>query len=129
MNLKDNVIFTGFLENFQIVNYISIADVCAVYYKDMPVNYHRTSMKLREYLCQGKAIVCNDVGELKDFSGFTYQSKSDIPDFADKIINVLEGKNMDNREEKGRKYIMENLNWDTLAYKFNQELIKKFTSN
>ncbi len=114
-------IFTGYVNKEDIAKYVSIADLCIVYYKDKNVNYYRCSMKLRECMGMGKKIVCDDVGDLKQFSKYTYQTKADMNEFAEKIIKLLKSKG-DGRELKARKFIEKNLDWNKLGEKFLEKI-------
>lgn len=118
--LKVKAIFTGHLSKEEIVKYISISDLCLVYYKDKPANYYRCSMKIRECMAMGKKIVCNDVGELKEFRKYTYQTNSDLKKYAEKIISVL--KSGDGREIKAREYVRKNFDWDKIGSKLTKRL-------
>lgn len=108
--------FTGHLSKEETAKELSKADVCLIYYKEKKVNAYRCSMKLRECLAMGKKIVCNDFGDLKKFEKYTYQSSSNLEDFADKIIQTL--KKSDQREIKGLRYIRKNLDWNKIGKDF-----------
>ena len=104
----------------KVVDFVSLSDICLVYYQDRKANYFRTSLKLREYLALGKKVVCNDIGELKDFRKYTYQTSSRLSDFAKMTIKVLSGFN-DKREIKGRTFVRRNYSWE----KIGRDLAKK----
>ncbi|VVB91412.1 Glycosyl transferases group 1 [uncultured archaeon] len=126
MGLGSNVIFTGPFENQMIPSYIALGDVCIVYYEDRLANHFRTSMKIREYLAMKKPVACNDVGDLKQFKEYTYQSKTDVHDFADKIIEALLDKN--NRSAYGYNYVIQNFSWDNIIETFEKESLEKLVS-
>jgi glycosyltransferase involved in cell wall biosynthesis len=115
-----NVSFTGHLPINSIVPYIASADVCLVYYDKKEANTYRSSMKLREYLAMNKKVVCNDLFEMREFASFTYQSSSEIDDFADKIVFALS--HSDGRELGGREYIKENYDWESEGRRFYEKL-------
>jgi glycosyltransferase involved in cell wall biosynthesis len=122
MNLRNNVFFTGYLKKVQDVpKYINIANTCIVYYRDKRVNYYRSSMKLREYLAMGKKVVCNDVGDLKLFKDYTYQTSSTLEDFAHAIANVVE-QEPDKRVKAGQRFVENNYSWDAIGREFNMKL-------
>jgi len=122
LKLNDKVSFTGFIPQTQkIVEYISRADICLVYYKDNLPNRYRCSMKLREYLAMKKIVVCNKVGDLKEFKRFTYQSNNSVEDFAKKILEVLNNKT-DERAEIGRNFVLKKYSWDIIGRKFSKKL-------
>lgn len=113
-------VFTGHISKEEIVKYVSVADLCLVYYKDKPANYYRCSMKLRECMAMEKKIVCNDVGELKEFKKYCYQSGTSLEEYANKIIKTL--KAGDKREIKARKLIEKRFNWNKIGEKFVKKL-------
>lgn len=121
MKLQNNVSFTGYVKNWDIPKYINIANTCVVYYKDNKVNYYRTSMKLREYLAMGKKVACNDVGDLGLFEKYTYQTSSNIEDFANKIVEVVE-QEPDKRVRLGQRFVENNYSWDMIGKRFNEKL-------
>lgn len=121
--LDNNVIFVGLAKREEVADYISIADACIVYYKDKPVSYYRVSMKLREYLAMGRRVICNDVGDLKEFAAWTYQTSSALGEFADKIVDVLRG-NSDGREFEGQEFVQRNCSWDTIGRAFYERLVR-----
>lgn len=124
-NMGVRATFTGHLKKEEITKYISIADLCLVYYKDKPANYYRCSMKLRECLAMGKKVVCNDVGELKEFKDYCYQSKTNLEDYSRKIIEALESKD-DEREKKARKFIEKNFDWKKIGKEFSDRIKEIF---
>jgi glycosyltransferase involved in cell wall biosynthesis len=123
LNVLNKIIFTGYISNQEVAKYIEIADVCLVYYRDEKVNFHRASMKIREYLSFGKPVICNNVGELKRFYNYTYQTDSSVEAFVNEIKKFL-ATNGDKREEKAPIFIKENFDWYKIAEKFNDALLK-----
>lgn len=121
MNLRNNVFFTGYVKVQDVPKYINIANMCIVYYRDKRVNYYRSSMKLREYLAMGKKVVCNDVGDLKLFEDYTYQTSSNLEDFAQTIADVVE-QEPDKRVKAGQRFIENNYSWDAIGQEFNRKL-------
>lgn len=115
------VYFTGRLSNSQAASYMSIADICLVYYRNIPVNYYRSSMKLRECLAMDKKVVTDDVGELKNFKEYTYQTIPDVKAYAEKIIEVLTAA-ADQREKSGGKHIRKAYDWNMLGGRFHERL-------
>ncbi len=121
-----NIFFTGFLTPEKIADYIAIGDVLIAYYKDKEVNYYRSYMKIREYLALKKRVVCNKVGELKEFKEFTYQTDNDIKKFIKKIDFILKNNFSDKREIKGFKFVKNNYDWNIIGKKFANFLGRKF---
>jgi glycosyltransferase involved in cell wall biosynthesis len=78
-------------------------------------------MKLREYLAMGKKVVCNDVGDLKLFKEYAYQTSSSLGDFAQKIADVVE-QEPDKRVRAGQRFVKNNYSWDAIGWEFNRKL-------
>jgi len=112
------IYFTGYLLPKEIAKYVLLSDVAIVYYKNKPVNYYRCSMKLREYLALRKRVVSNDVGELKNFKKYVYQSRTSIDSFIKKIDWVLSKNFSDRREIAGYKFVKQNYNWKSIGKNF-----------
>lgn len=121
MGLESNVIFTGPFEIELLPSYIALGDACIVYYQDRMANHYRTSMKLREYLAMKKPVACNDIGDLRQFKEYTYQSKTDVRDFADKIIEALICKS--NRPAEGYNHVIQNFSWEKIIENFEKETL------
>lgn len=118
------IYFTGYLLPQEIVKYVLTSDVAIVYYKDKPVNYYRCSMKIREYLALRKRVVSNDVGELKNFKKYVYQSKTDIDSFIKKIDWLLSKNFSDKREFAGYKFVKQKYDWKNIGKNFKEKVYK-----
>ena len=114
-NLRIDAEFLGYISDQKAVaKHISSSDACVVYYPETLGNKYRCSMKLREYLAMGKPTACNDLGDLKRFKNYTYNSKTgDIRAFSQQIIKALF--NHDKREIHGMAYVRKNLSWDSVV--------------
>ncbi|MEI7542370.1 MAG: glycosyltransferase [bacterium] len=110
LGLTKRVIFLGQLKQEVLAEYIGAAELCLVYYKNIPVNSYRASMKLREYLAMGKNVVANAVGELKDFKKYVILSSSDKRNFSSKINKHLNLKDKTNK--KGHIFIAATYDWE-----------------
>lgn len=119
--VQDNVIFTGYVSSDEVARISKIADLCIVFYKNKKANFFRTSMKIRENLAMGKNVVCNDVGDLKEFKNYTYQTLTDIPVFSSEIVNVLGGK-LDDRAFFAVDYIRSKYSWEDIGRNFSVKL-------
>ncbi|GAG26565.1 unnamed protein product, partial [marine sediment metagenome] len=95
--------------------------VAVVYYKDTRVNYYRESMKLREMLALGLKVVCNDVGDLRNFTNYTYQTDTDFEAVSNMLVKVL-AEGGDGREKKGREFVRQNLRWDEIGLKLYERI-------
>ncbi|PIR70763.1 MAG: hypothetical protein COU44_03525 [Candidatus Nealsonbacteria bacterium CG10_big_fil_rev_8_21_14_0_10_40_24] len=121
LKMDSNVIFTDYQDPKTISQYLRLADLCLLYYReDKEVNLYRCSMKLREYLAAGKKVVTNWV-ESTDFRNFVYCSSSSPADFAQKILEIIS--NGDERHKLGQRFIGQNYDWQKIGQKFYQKLI------
>ena len=123
MGIGDITTFTGYVSPDTVANYLTIGDAALVYYKDIEVNYFRESMKLRDMLALGLPVVCNDVGDLRRFRTFTYQTGSDRQAVAKELVRVLETGG-DGREAHGRLYVHAHLNWDNIGERLLERLVE-----
>ncbi len=122
LKMENKVEFLGAKKQKELIKYILAADVCLVYYKNIPVNKYRASMKLREYLTLKKQVIANNVGEMKEFNNFIILSKSNLKDFAKCIKNKINS--LDKINKKGYKYILNNYNWEKEVKNFYNFFIK-----
>ncbi|MCE5301216.1 MAG: glycosyltransferase [Spirochaetia bacterium] len=115
LGMANMVVFTGQVTQEKAAAYACAADLCLVYYADLPVNKYRASMKLREYLGLGRAVVATEVGEIGDFKGFIRTCRPTPEAFADAIEKAL-AKNGKNKDAK--PFIHREYNWKTEAARF-----------
>lgn len=123
--ILDKTIWVGLVPQEKVIDYLELSDACLVYYKNRKANHFRVSLKLREYLAAGKRVVCNDIGDLKDFRKYTYQTSSRFPEFTSMVNKVLLGFD-DKRQEKGRLYVHKNFSWDKISKDFGQKIRREF---
>lgn len=121
LGIFEKTIWVGLVPREEVVDFVSLGDGCLVYYQDKKANYFRASLKLREYLALGKKVICNDVGELKDFEKYTYQTSSQLSDYTKMIIRVLSGFG-DKREIKGRGFVRKNYSWKKIGQDLSRRL-------
>lgn len=114
MGLAGHVTFTGELAHAAVPACLAVADAAVLYFGPRRVNAYRCSLKLREYCAAGVKIVCNDAGELGRFADLTYQSTSDVADFAATLTRVLQGHG-DGRERKAREFARAHLDWQRIV--------------
>ena len=121
MKLGDRVVFLGQLELKNAANYVAASDVCLVYYKDMPVNNYRASMKLREYLAMGKSVAASAVGEIRQFKGCVFLSGPGSKVYAATVNRAI--KSIEKRGEKGYKLIIKKFDWKSEIRQFHKILL------
>ncbi|MFC1711406.1 glycosyltransferase [Patescibacteria group bacterium] len=121
LGIDKNIIWVGSLLLKKVSVFLNLADICLLYYQPKKANLYRSSLKIREYLALGKKVVCNNVGELKNFKDYTYQTTSRLIDYSKMIQKVLTGLN-DNRQKKGEVFIKKEYNWEMIARNFISRL-------
>lgn len=126
MGLKKNVIFTGYVPSKDVPGYIYAADCCVVYYSNKLANHYRTCLKIREYLAMGKAVVCNDLGDLSNFKDYTFNFQTEnFKQFNDNILQVLNNDIDTKKVIEGQQYIKRNFSWEKIVAEFNKTLINR----
>jgi glycosyltransferase involved in cell wall biosynthesis len=117
LNISDKLLWTGLVPNKKISEYLNIADICLVYYRNTKANLYRVSLKIREYLAMGKKVVANDVGDLKLFSEYSYQTESDVDEYGKMITKILKGFD-DGRQKKGKLFVKKNYSRSAIGAEF-----------
>ncbi len=123
MGLEEYIVFTGYIDYKDIIRYSSISNRSIVYYSDIKENYVRQSMKIRELLAMKKYVICNDIGDLKEFEEYTYQINAFSYNDMSKMITNTFLETLDDRNEKGYEYIKNNFDWNIIGKKFLNRII------
>ena len=135
LQLNKNIIFTGFVEQKKIPEYIAITDICL---SSFAINILTDSIiptKILEYLACGKPVLSTPLKGTVELLpnenyGIVY---SQLDDFISSIEKLLQNKTqLDKLGENGFSYIKENHYWDSLAdqlIKIFDNLIKKQNNN
>ena len=69
LNLKNRLIFTGYVEHETVPFYIAAADVCVACFQRNNITECKSPLKIAEYLASGKPIVASNVGEVERMVG------------------------------------------------------------
>lgn len=123
LKIEKRLIWIGLISQEKVKEYISVSDVCLIYYKDKKANYYRVSLKLREYLACGKKVVGNCVGDLAGFNKYTYQSSSKLESYSKMIGKVVSGYD-DKRQIKGSNIVVKDYSWAKIGNDFLERLKK-----
>ncbi len=119
--LSGNVHLTGPLAQEEVAAAVAEADLCTVFYSDNYANRYRSSLKIREYLAMGKKVVSTDVGELRRFAPYTYQTEADPVSFAGMVLSAIDVRRS-KRAERGQRLVRSNLSWTRIATRFARRL-------
>jgi len=128
MGLAGHVAFTDEVPHQDVPAYVAVGNAALLYFSARLASDYRCSLKLREYFAAGVRVVCNDVGELKEFAHLTYQSPSDPKQFAANIVRVLQGFS-DGRERTARTYAAEHLDWRAIVKAAEPEIARRAFPN
>ena len=120
LKLNHNVIFTGFIDQNKIPEYIALADICINPFVINTVTDRIIPTKILEYLSCGKPVLSTrlkgTVELLPDESFGIVYSKLDL--FIDSLIQLLEQpKKLQELGNNGFLYIEKNHYWDSLVTK------------
>ncbi len=136
MHLEQYCVFTGYIDYRDVIRYASLSSQAIVYYSNSEENYMRQSMKMRELLAMGHTVICNDVGELKEFSEYTYQVsgfsidkmaamvKKVLPKINPSFDDSLQEQESNLKRENAYAYIKEHYNWDTIGSRLLERLLE-----
>jgi glycosyltransferase involved in cell wall biosynthesis len=124
LGLADRVHFTGEVPHAEVPAYFARGELALLYMSDRLVNGYRCSLKLREYFAAGLKVVCNDYGELADFADWTYQTGSDVQEFAAMILRVFNGHD-DGRQRRAQAMARAELDWPRIIEMAAAELARR----
>ena len=116
LNLTGNFIFIDRVPYEEVPKYVNAFDVCVILKnKDIP----GSPLKLWEYMACRKPVIATNTEDfrvLEEYNAGILVDPEKPEEVADAIITLL--KNKDLREEmgeNGRKYVVENRSWETVA--------------
>jgi glycosyltransferase involved in cell wall biosynthesis len=114
------VLFTGLISQDEVAQHLAASDLALIYMSDDVGNRMRFSLKLLEYLSMRKIVVGHLVGPSRDyFSDYCVLAHSDIKDFSEKIMEVL---NATPNVKDARSYIVENYDWEVVQKSIKEAL-------
>ncbi len=120
LGIKDYVTFTGRVSDEEMLKMLNTADVCVNPDVANEMNDKSTMNKVMEYMALGKPIVQFDLteGRYSAQEASLYANKNDEKDLADKIVTLLDDKDMRERMGNyGRTRVLNELSWDYEAPK------------
>lgn len=66
LGIDDNVIFTGHIEHKSVLEILSSIDIAVAPFKNLPMEFYGSAIKVFEYMAAGKAIVASRIGQLTE---------------------------------------------------------------
>jgi glycosyltransferase involved in cell wall biosynthesis len=122
--LRRKFCFTGFVSKGDLINYLSLADICVAPYAPGPwyeVSRVETPIKVVEYMAMEKPVVMSRISEENVITwsgGGLLITPGDVSELALSIIKLAKDEKLRKRMgKKGRKYIEDKLSWQAIARK------------
>jgi glycosyltransferase involved in cell wall biosynthesis len=115
LNLDDYVNFTGWIDEEDILRYLTVADVGLTPDPQNGLNEYSTMIKTMEYMSMGKPVVAFDLPETRFTAqdAALYATPNLVDDFAEKIEALLDDDGLRCLMGAfGRKRIEEELSWE-----------------
>ena len=123
LNLKRNIIFTGYIEDVDLPKYYASSDIFVLPSIDINGYTEGLGVVLLEAMACGTPVIGSNVGGISDiiedgYNGFLVPEKSP-PELADKIIELLSNKKMaEEFSVNGLKIVREKFSWEIVCDRF-----------
>jgi glycosyltransferase involved in cell wall biosynthesis len=118
LKIKDNVKFTGWVAEEDMLRYFSEADICVDPDPSSPLNDKSTWIKIMEYMAMSKPIVAFRLKETvySAQDAALYAEPNDEKQFAEKILELMDNPEL-RRElgQKGRYRVEQELAWELVS--------------
>lgn len=123
-SLGENVVLVGSKPYSEIPSYMAIADVLLLPMDNDPIELARFPMRFGDYLCAGRPIVSNAVGEVKyyleKYNAGLISPPASTKEFGDNILLVLKDKKLaEQLSRNARKLAEGDLSRDNVTKKLN----------
>jgi len=117
-------VFTGYLPQEMVPEYLSLAHLCVAPYKPagfFKISLPETPLKAVEYLALGKTVVMSRISDdnvITRSGGGLQVTPGSVNELASTVSSLAEDESlMKTMGEKGRKYVQENLSWKKIGAK------------
>lgn len=123
LGLSDKFFFTGRVPYEKVPVYINASDICvAPFIRERNAKIGLSALKTYEYLACGKPLVASSIHGVKDLievsGGGVSVTPEDPEELAAAVIKLLPDENAKNSMgDKGRRYVVENHSWCSVARK------------
>lgn len=114
LNIEDNVKFLGYISGKKKYSYYASADICVV-----PSRYESFGIVILEAMACGTPVIASNVGNIPylindDEVGLKANS-DDVNDFSEKILYLLENKDLRNKMRVNSRKNVKRYKWDKIA--------------
>lgn len=122
LGISDKVIFTGKVPYDQVMLYINASEICvAPFVRERNQRIGLSPLKLCEYMACGKPVVASRISGLEileENKAGLLVNPEDYAELAQAIIKLLREPSLRQQMgENGRKYVLENRSWQSVAEK------------
>lgn len=125
-NLRDRVIFTGFVPHETVPYYVNLMDVCLIPMRaDIRLNQARCPDKLFEYLACGKPVVSTRLSEVLRVGADAVRYYDNTSSLTRVISEILENEELQNSMRRAALNIAKNYDWRSIAEKYRETLEKQ----
>jgi glycosyltransferase involved in cell wall biosynthesis len=118
LKLEENVLFTGFVSDEELVRYLSTADICLDPNPSNPLNDVSTWIKVMEYMAMAKPTVSFDLKETRVTAAGAalYARPNSEADFATQIVTLMDSPELRlQMGTVGRLRIERELSWNVVC--------------
>jgi|TARA_B110000438_G_scaffold115208_1_gene112844 glycosyltransferase involved in cell wall biosynthesis len=126
LKIEKFVIFTDYVPYLEIPKYCSLANLCINPFEITDMTKKLSPVKIFDLLACGKPILATPLdGLLFDFpKESNILIYSELENFKEKIILLLNDENLNSLGINGRKFVEENYTWENVANRFLKEFEK-----
>ncbi|MFA5358747.1 MAG: glycosyltransferase [Patescibacteria group bacterium] len=122
--IKDNVIIGGFVPIEKAAAYLSAADVLVLPMDSNPIEFARFPIRLGDYLCAGRPVVSNAVGEVKyyleKYNCGLISAPQDTDAMANNVLTLLSDQEQSQKLGLAARQVAENiLPWKKAAFELS----------
>lgn len=124
-NIQDNIMFTGNIPYGEVVNYISIMDICVLPFDASMVSKSASPLKLFEYMACGKPVICSPLPGIRNSVGDLVFYVTNEQEWAEMILELYYNEELRIQLGKnGMNFVREKYSWNNICNKFETVLIK-----
>ena len=122
--VSDRVIFMGMVPYSQVPKYISAMDICLISFKSGAISENALPLKLFEYMACEKPVISTELPGVKAVAGDKVMYVASHRDIKKKIMELYKNDKLRREMEKiGRKFVVENYDWERIVKKLEEMLL------